>query len=101
MMKKITGVIVALCIATPAIAQVETPSQLYGPLFEDVQMKHVFPDGKTFVDAVANDHRPRSWSGGARKAASPASTCRPSFDATSPSRIRKTADTTRCRARTC
>jgi len=55
MLKKFTGLVVALCIATPAVAQVETPSQLYGRLFEDVQMKHVFPDGKTFVDAVAND----------------------------------------------
>jgi alpha,alpha-trehalase len=55
MMKKFAGLIVALCIATPAIAQVETPSQLYGQLFEDVQMTHVFRDGKTFVDAVAND----------------------------------------------
>jgi alpha,alpha-trehalase len=55
MLKKLTGLVVALCLATPAIAQVETPSQLYGQLFEDVQMKHVFPDGKTFVDAVAND----------------------------------------------
>ena len=55
MLKKFTGLVVALCIATPAIAQDETPSQLYGRLFEDVQMKHVFPDGKTFADAVAND----------------------------------------------
>ena len=55
MLKKFTALVVALCIATPAIAQVETPSQLYGRLFEDVQMKHVFPDGKTFADAVAND----------------------------------------------
>src|SRR6266404_84927 len=55
MKAKLAGLIVALCIATPAIAQVETPAQLYGQLFEDVQMKRVFPDGKTFVDAVANE----------------------------------------------
>ena len=42
-------------IATQAAAQVETPSQLYGQLFEDVQMQRVFPDGKTFVDAIAKD----------------------------------------------
>ena len=29
-----------------------TPADLYGPLFEAVQLKRVFPDGKTFVDAV-------------------------------------------------
>src|SRR5438874_228878 len=55
MKAKVAGLIVALCIATPAVAQVETPAQLYGQLFEDVQMKRVFPDGKTFVDAVANE----------------------------------------------
>jgi alpha,alpha-trehalase len=55
MKAKLAGLIVALCIATPAVAQVETPAQLYGQLFEDVQMKRVFPDGKTFVDAVANE----------------------------------------------
>jgi alpha,alpha-trehalase len=51
----IIGLIVALVIATTAVAQVETPSQLYGQLFEDVQTEHVFPDGKTFVDAVPRD----------------------------------------------
>ena len=35
--------------------QVDTPSHLYGQLFEDVQMQRVFPDGKTFVDALPND----------------------------------------------
>ena len=49
------GLIVALVIATAAVGQDETPSQLYGQLFEDVQMQQVFPDGKTFVDAVPND----------------------------------------------
>ena len=42
-------------IATQAAGQVETPSQLYGQLFEDVQMQRVFPDGKTFVDAIAKE----------------------------------------------
>ena len=51
----IIGLGVALLIATAAVAQDKTPSQLYGQLFEDVQMQRVFPDGKTFVDAVPRD----------------------------------------------
>jgi alpha,alpha-trehalase len=42
-------------IAWQAAGQIETPSQLYGQLFEDVQMQRVFPDSKTFVDAIAKD----------------------------------------------
>jgi alpha,alpha-trehalase len=49
------GLIVALVIATAAAGQDKTPSQLYGQLFEDVQMQSVFPDGKTFVDAVPHE----------------------------------------------
>ena len=54
------GALLAACVAaygitSPAVAQVETPSQLYGQLFEDVQMRRVFPDSKTFVDAVPRD----------------------------------------------
>ena len=33
----------------------ETPLQLYGELFVDVQLQRVFEDGKTFADAVPND----------------------------------------------
>ncbi|MEH3101354.1 alpha,alpha-trehalase TreF [Sphingomonas adhaesiva] len=41
-------------LSAPApTAQVRTPADLYGPLFEAVQMRRIFPDGKTFVDAVA------------------------------------------------
>jgi len=29
-----------------------SPNKLYGELFTDVQMKQVFPDGKTFVDCL-------------------------------------------------
>ncbi|MFM2360945.1 MAG: alpha,alpha-trehalase TreF, partial [Bacteroidota bacterium] len=29
-----------------------TPDQLYGQLFKDVQIQKVFPDGKSFVDAI-------------------------------------------------
>lgn len=51
----IIGVIVALVAATAAVGQDKAPSQLYGQLFEDVQMQRVFPDSKTFVDAVPHD----------------------------------------------
>jgi alpha,alpha-trehalase len=33
---------------------VATPAQLFGPLFLQVQMDALFPDGKTFADAVPN-----------------------------------------------
>lgn len=33
-------------------AEVSTPSELYGELFERVQLERVFPDSKTFVDAL-------------------------------------------------
>jgi alpha,alpha-trehalase len=35
-----------------ASAQIRTPDELYGELFTRVQLERVFPDGKTFVDAV-------------------------------------------------
>jgi alpha,alpha-trehalase len=43
--------------ATPSAAehrdaQPRTPAELYGELFTRVQLERVFPDGKTFVDAV-------------------------------------------------
>lgn len=56
--------------AETAVA-IASPAQLYGPLFEQVQMRRLFPDGKTFVDATARrtpaailaDYRARaSWS---------------------------------------
>ncbi len=31
-----------------------TPDELWGPLFEEVQLKRVFGDNKTFVDAIPN-----------------------------------------------
>ncbi|TGE21193.1 alpha,alpha-trehalase TreF [Hymenobacter aquaticus] len=45
----------AICIVfliAPAAAQPATPRQLFPGLFEAVQLGHVFPDNKTFVDAV-------------------------------------------------
>ena len=61
------------CATTPApqapvaAARVQTPADLYGDLFAAVQTRRIFPDGKTFVDAVAK--RPaaeimRDWRAG-------------------------------------
>ena len=41
------------CVSTPTQQWPATPAQLYGDLFIEVQMARVFPDDKTFVDAVA------------------------------------------------
>ena len=44
--------------AAPAIkptASVATPHELFGPLFEAVQAARIYPDAKTFADAVANE----------------------------------------------
>jgi len=44
-----------LLFAPPALAQTTppaSPAELYGPLFQAVQLSRVFPDNKTFVDAV-------------------------------------------------
>ena len=30
----------------------QTPDELYGDLFRDVQLKRIFPDNKTFVDCT-------------------------------------------------
>ena len=45
-------VVMAATFVTSAQAQEQTPSDLYGPLFEAVQEGRIFPDGKTFVDAT-------------------------------------------------
>lgn len=44
-----------VAFASAQEAEVETPAQLYGKLFEEVQLNRVFPDGKTFVDAVPKE----------------------------------------------
>ncbi|MDQ3682055.1 MAG: hypothetical protein M3352_03140, partial [Bacteroidota bacterium] len=36
---------------------VQTPDKIWGKLFEEVQLKRIFPDNKTFVDAVSK-HSP-------------------------------------------
>jgi alpha,alpha-trehalase len=50
-------VAVSVCLSTARAAQspepfVPTPSQLFGPLFVQVQMDELLPDGKAFPDAV-------------------------------------------------
>ncbi|ESQ85111.1 hypothetical protein AEAC466_05215 [Asticcacaulis sp. AC466] len=49
------GLISALVLlaSPPVAAQTATPADLYGRLFVEVQSKQIFPDSKTFVDAVA------------------------------------------------
>lgn len=46
--------ITAFCWGSPSTAATEpqSPAQLYRELFDAVQMQRVFPDGKTFVDAL-------------------------------------------------
>ena len=48
------GAALALAGITSAAAHAfyPTPAKLFGPLFVRVQMAGVFPDGKTFVDAI-------------------------------------------------
>jgi alpha,alpha-trehalase len=40
------------CAGVVHAAEVATPAELYGELFERVQLERVFPDSKTFVDAL-------------------------------------------------
>lgn len=42
----------ALFLNLAAFAQTQTPDKIYGDLFGDVQLSGIFPDGKTFVDAI-------------------------------------------------
>jgi alpha,alpha-trehalase len=55
----IAGAICAFAVATPCMADITvgqapppSPDKLYGQLFVDVQSQQVYPDQKTFVDAV-------------------------------------------------
>src|SRR5258707_6151173 len=53
-MKKFTTLLLAFIVALNISAQqkVQTPAEIYGELFTDVQMRHIFPDSKTFPDCV-------------------------------------------------
>src|SRR6266498_243065 len=53
-MKKFITLLLAFVIVLNISAQrqVQTPAEIYGELFTDVQMRHIFPDSKTFPDCV-------------------------------------------------
>lgn len=52
-MKKIATLFLGLCFLIGAHAQTaKTPDVIWGKLFQEVQLKRIFPDNKTFVDAV-------------------------------------------------
>src|SRR6201987_884099 len=53
-MKKCMTILIALAVALQVFAQqqVKTPAEIYGQLFTSVQMRHVFPDSKTFADCI-------------------------------------------------
>ncbi|HMG67479.1 MAG TPA: alpha,alpha-trehalase TreF [Chitinophagaceae bacterium] len=53
-MKKLITLLLAFVVVFNVTAQqqVQTPAEIYGELFTDVQMRHVFPDSKTFPDCV-------------------------------------------------
>src|ERR1700761_2064341 len=51
LMRKILVLLILNCGVYFAEAQPKTPAQLYGDLFNAVQMQRIYPDGKTFPDA--------------------------------------------------
>ncbi len=52
-MKKIfLSTIICLSLLQLMAQKVQTPDQIYGQLFKDVQMSRIFPDNKTFVDCT-------------------------------------------------
>ena len=54
--RTLIGALLACTIASAPLAaqqqQQQSPADIYGPLFVAVQTQRIFPDGKTFVDAV-------------------------------------------------
>ncbi|MBV6423065.1 MAG: Periplasmic trehalase [Steroidobacteraceae bacterium] len=61
----------AQTVAAHPVATVATPLELYPGLFERVQMEQVFPDGKTFVDAVPRESPQAVLAAYRRQAAAP------------------------------
>ena len=53
-MKKLITLLLAFLVVFALAAQqtVKTPAEIYGELFTDVQMRHIFPDSKTFPDCI-------------------------------------------------
>ncbi|OAN58583.1 alpha,alpha-trehalase TreF [Sphingomonas sp. TDK1] len=54
MIRRLLPLAALLCVAATD-PEPQSPAQLFGPLFDAVQMAQVFPDGKTFVDAVPKE----------------------------------------------
>ena len=53
-MKTLSFMLLVVAPLTTTFAlQPQSPDEIYGQLFRDVQLKKVFPDEKTFVDCVA------------------------------------------------
>jgi alpha,alpha-trehalase len=52
MKKLLLASVIAVSALHASAQKVQTPDQIYGQLFTDVQMSRIFPDGKTFVDCV-------------------------------------------------
>src|SRR3990170_304027 len=52
MKKNLAAIFMSLFFLQSFSQKVQTPDQIYGALFKDVQMAQIFPDGKTFVDCV-------------------------------------------------
>lgn len=51
--RALLAALACLCLACVArAAEVATPAQIYGELFERVQLERVYPDSKSFVDAL-------------------------------------------------
>ncbi len=52
-MKTLPFILLVVAPLTTTFAlQPQSPDEIYGQLFRDVQLKKVFPDEKTFVDCV-------------------------------------------------
>jgi alpha,alpha-trehalase len=51
-MRIVHALLFALLATAVHAADVKTPAEIYGELFERVQMERVYPDGKSFVDAL-------------------------------------------------
>lgn len=51
MIRRLLPLAALFCVAA-SDPEPQSPAQLFGPLFDAVQMAQLFPDGKTFVDAV-------------------------------------------------
>jgi alpha,alpha-trehalase len=54
MIRRLLPLAALLCVAATD-PEPQSPAQLFGPLFDAVQTAQVFPDGKTFVDAVPKE----------------------------------------------